>query len=150
MDLSAKIVKLIDLITNVIFLLADVFDKYIDGTGAFSMGLTVDDTKGKGLLSLYNAAHMAVPGEDILDDVISFARSRLIAMKGVVGFPLSDQISRALDIPLPRYMRPLETMHYITEYEKEEAHDATVLELARLNYSITRSLHLKEIRAFCL
>ncbi|OQU83527.1 hypothetical protein SORBI_3005G130450, partial [Sorghum bicolor] len=131
------------------FVPTDVFDKYItDGTGSFStMGLTGDDTRA--LLSLYNAAHMAVPGEDILDNVISFTRSRLIAIKGHVASPLSDQISRALDIPLPRYLRPLETMHYITEYDKEEAYDATVLELARLNYSITRSLHLKEIRTFC-
>ncbi|WVZ89396.1 LOW QUALITY PROTEIN: hypothetical protein U9M48_035810 [Paspalum notatum var. saurae] len=41
-------------------------------------------------------------------------------------------------------------MHYINEYEKEEAHNATVLELATVYYNITRSLHLKELRAFCL
>ncbi|CAL4987828.1 unnamed protein product [Urochloa decumbens] len=93
---------------------------------------------------------MAVPGEDVLDDAISFTSSHLKAMKGNLGSPLSEQVSRALDIPLPRYMLPLESMHYITEYEKEEAHNAIVLELARLDHNINRLLHLKELRAFCL
>ncbi|WVZ51481.1 hypothetical protein U9M48_002626, partial [Paspalum notatum var. saurae] len=125
----------------------DVFDKYIDDTGTLNSGLIGDP---KGLLTLYNAALMAVPGEDILDDVISFTRSHLIAIKDNLASPLSGQISRALDIPLPRYLHPLETMYYITEYDKEEAHNATVLELARLCYNIRRSLHLKELRTFCL
>lgn len=125
----------------------DVFDMYRDGTGTFSMDLKADP---RGLLSLYNAAHMAIPGEDILDDAISFTRSHLETMKGSLGSPLSRQISRALDIPLPRYLLPLETMHYITEYQKEEAHNAIVLELARLDYNVNRSLHLKELRAFSL
>jgi hypothetical protein len=126
---------------------ADVFDKYRDGTGTLSTVLTDDP---RGLLSLYNAAHMAVPGEDILDDVIAFSRPHLEAMKGDVGSPLAEQISRALDIPLPRYFRPLETMYYIAEYVKEETHNAMVLELARLDYSITRSIQLTELRDFCL
>ncbi|KAJ1275672.1 hypothetical protein BS78_05G153800 [Paspalum vaginatum] len=98
-----------------LFVSTDVFDKYIDDTGTLSKGLIADP---KGLLSLYNAAHMAVPGEYVLDDVISFTRSHLIAIKDNLASPLSGQISRALDIPLPRYMHPLETMYYITEYDK--------------------------------
>jgi hypothetical protein len=126
---------------------ADVFHKYRDGTGTLSTALTDDP---RGLLNLCNAAHMAVPGEDILDDVIAFARPHLEAMKGDVGSPLAEQISRALDIPLPRYMGPLETMYYIAEYEKEETHNAMLLELARLDCSITKSIQLKELRGFCL
>ncbi|WVZ89395.1 hypothetical protein U9M48_035810 [Paspalum notatum var. saurae] len=130
-----------------LFVSTDVFDKYIDGTGTLSIDLISDP---RGLLSLYNAAHMAVPGEDVLDHVISFTRSHLMAIKGSLAFPLSDQITRALYIPLPRYMHHLETMHYITEYKKEELHNATVLELATVYYNITRSLYLKELRAFSL
>ncbi|CAL4987800.1 unnamed protein product [Urochloa decumbens] len=129
------------------FVSTDVFDRFRDGMGNFSTGVTRDP---RGLLSLYNAAHMAVPGEDVLDDAIAFTRSYLEAMKSNLGSPIGSQVSRALDIPLPRYMPPLETMHYITEYEQEEDHNATVLELARLEYNITRSLHLKELREFCL
>lgn len=125
---------------------ADVFDKFKDGTGNFSTALIEDP---RGLLSLYNAAHMAVPGDHVLDDAIAFTRSHLEALKGNLGSPISNQIARALNIPLPRYLPQLEAMHYITEYEEEEAHNVTVMELARLEYSITRSVHLRELQAFC-
>ena len=54
--------------------------------------------------------------------------------------------SRALDIALPRFTRRLETMHYIKEYEHEEAHNCLILELARLNFNLVRALHLRELK----
>ncbi|KXG28506.1 hypothetical protein SORBI_3005G130400 [Sorghum bicolor] len=129
------------------FVSTDVFDEFRDGTGNFNTCLTRDP---KGLLSLYNAAYLAVPGEDVLDGVIAFTRTHLEAMKGNLTSPIADQICRALDIPLPRYMPQLETMHFITEYEQEDGHNATLLELARLDYCLTRSAQLKELRTFCL
>ncbi|KAG0529963.1 hypothetical protein BDA96_05G143000 [Sorghum bicolor] len=129
------------------FLPTDVFDEFRDGTGNFNTCLTTDP---KGLVSLYNAAHMAVPGEDVLDDAIAFTRTHLVAMKGSLVFPIADQISRTLDIPLTRYMPQLETMHFIIEYEQEDGHNASLLELARLDYSLTRSAYLKELGTFCL
>ena len=54
---------------------ADVFDRFKDDTtGGFSESLSSDP---RGLLSLYNAAHMATPGEQGLDEAISFARRHL-------------------------------------------------------------------------
>ncbi|RLM73346.1 hypothetical protein C2845_PM15G01030 [Panicum miliaceum] len=123
---------------------ADVFDKFRDDTGNFSTSLCSDP---RGLLSLYNAAHMAIPGEVALDDAIAFARGHLEAMmRSKVRSPLAEQISRALDIALPRFTRRLETMHYIAEYAHEEAHDSLLLELARLNFNLVRILHLKELK----
>jgi hypothetical protein len=128
--------------------LADVFDKFRDETGNFSTEICSDDPRG--LLSLYNAAHMAVPGEVALDDAIAFARGHLQAIKGKVRSPMAEQISRALDIALPRFTRQLETMHYIEEYEHEEPHDSLLLELSRLNFNLVRTLHLKELKALSL
>ncbi|CAL5033909.1 unnamed protein product [Urochloa decumbens] len=134
-----------------IWVSADVFDKFRDDTrddtGSFSTILCNDP---RGLLSFYNAAHMAVPGEVALNDAIAFARGHLEAIKGKVRFPIEKQISRALDIALPWFTRRLETMHYITEYEHEEAHDSLLLELARLNFNLVRALHLKELKALSL
>ncbi|KAF8647291.1 hypothetical protein HU200_065442 [Digitaria exilis] len=125
---------------------ADVFEKFRDG-GSFSTSLCSDP---RGLLSLYNAAHMAIPGEVALDNAIAFARGHLEAIKGKVKSPIAEQISRALDITLPRFTRRLETMHYIAEYEHEEAHDSLLLELSRLNFNLVRALHLKELKALSL
>nr|CAB3482392.1 unnamed protein product [Digitaria exilis] len=59
---------------------ADVFDKFRDdgntngGGGSFSTVLC-----GKTRDLLYNAAHMAIPGEDALDEAIAFAKQHLEA-----------------------------------------------------------------------
>ncbi|CAO2142753.1 unnamed protein product [Urochloa humidicola] len=124
----------------------DVFEKFRDHTG-FNINLSNDPS---GLLSLYNAAHMAVPGETVLDEAITFTRRHLEATKGKLRSPMEEQVSRALVIPLPRFMRQLETMHYIIEYEKEESHDTMILELARLNLNLLRSVYLKELKALSL
>ncbi|CAN6374619.1 unnamed protein product, partial [Urochloa humidicola] len=126
---------------------ADVFDKFRDETGSFNINLSNDP---RGLLSLYNAAHMAVPGEMVLDDAIVFARHHLEAAKDKLSSPMKEQVSRSLEIPLPRFMRQLESMHYISEYEKEEPHDVMLLELARINFNLLRSVHLKELKDLSL
>ncbi|TVU07075.1 hypothetical protein EJB05_47115, partial [Eragrostis curvula] len=130
-----------------IWLSTDVFGKFRNETGSFSTDICTDP---RGLLSLYNAAHMAVPGEVVLDDAIAFARGHLEVIKGKVRSPLAGQISCALDIALPRFTRRLETMHYMAEYEHEEAYDTLLLELARLNFNLVRILHLKELKALSL
>jgi hypothetical protein len=124
-----------------------VFDRFRDGAGSFSASLTSDP---RSLLSLYNAAHMATPGEHALDEAISFSRRHLESMRGELASPLEEQVSRALDIPLPRLPKRLETVRYVAEYGKEEGHDAVVLELAKLDFDLVRSLHLKELRALSL
>ncbi|CAL5086497.1 unnamed protein product [Urochloa decumbens] len=121
---------------------ADVFDKFRDGTGDFSASLVTDP---RGLLSLYNAAHLAAPGEEALDEAIAFSRGHLESMNGELRSPLAEQVSRALEIPLPRFPKRLETMRYISEYE-EEGHNGMILELATLEFNLLRSLHLKELK----
>ncbi|KAF8708700.1 hypothetical protein HU200_030082 [Digitaria exilis] len=104
-------------------------------------------SKTRDLLSLYNAAHMAIPGEEALDDAIAFARGHLEAAvnKGELKSPMAEQVSRALGIPLPRSKPRVEATYYIAEYEQEETHDAVLLELAKLDFNLVRALHLKEL-----
>ena len=127
--------------------MCNVFDKFRDDTGNFSKDLATDPM---GLLSLYNAAHMAVPGEAALDEIAAFARRHLELAKPKLRSPMAEQVSRALEIPRPRFMRRLEAMHYVTEYEQEEAHNTAILELAKLEFNILRSLHLKELKEISL
>ncbi|CAO2145076.1 unnamed protein product [Urochloa humidicola] len=93
---------------------------------------------------------MAVPGEMVLDNAISFTRCHLEAAKGNLSSPLKEQVFRALEIPLPRVMWQVEAMHYITEYEKEDPNDTMLLELARLNFNLLRTAHLKEVKSLSL
>nr|CCG48009.1 terpene synthase, putative [Triticum aestivum] len=133
-----------------IWVSTDALDNFRDGMGNFKASLSSDP---RALLSLYNAAHMAVPGDGpALDDVINFTRHQLeaVAAKGELRSPLAEQVARALDHPLPRFTRLLETMYYVGEYAQEETHDNTLLELARLNSHLMRSLHLRELKALSL
>ncbi|TVU46954.1 hypothetical protein EJB05_06528, partial [Eragrostis curvula] len=127
-----------------IWVSADVFDKFRDddGKGSFSPSLCNNPS---GLLSLYNVAHIAIPGEKALDDAIAFTKRHLEGTKDKLKSPLAEQVSRAFDIPLPRISRRVENMHYVAEYGQEEAHDAALLELARLDFELVRCLHLKEL-----
>jgi len=135
-------------ITHKYATLTDVFDRFRDErTGSFSESLASDP---RGLLSLYNAAHMATPGEQALDEAISFSRRHLASMNGRLPSPLEEQVSRALDIPLARLPKRLETMRYVVEYGKEEEHDAVLLELARLDFDLVRFLHLRELKDLSL
>uniref|UniRef100_A0ACD5Z859 Uncharacterized protein n=1 Tax=Avena sativa TaxID=4498 RepID=A0ACD5Z859_AVESA len=125
----------------------DALDKFNDGAGNFRQDLSTDP---RALLSLYHAAHMAVPGEATLDDAIAFTRCHLEAMKGSLQSPTAEQVARALDHTLPRFTKQLETMHYIGEYALEDTHDNTLLELAKINSNLMRSLHLKELKELSL
>ncbi|BAS84294.1 Os03g0362500 [Oryza sativa Japonica Group] len=127
---------------------ADVFDKFRDNRGSFRASLSSDT---RGLLSLYNAAHMAMPGEEALDDAIAFARHHLIqSVEGKLKSSMAEQVSRAFDIPLPRAPKQLETIRYIAEYEHEPAFDGVALELAKLDFELVRSLHLRELKALTI
>ncbi|GAY33715.1 hypothetical protein CUMW_284360, partial [Citrus unshiu] len=55
----------------------DVFEKFKDDDGKFKASLTNDV---EGMLSLYEVAHLAIPGEDILDEAIVFTTTHLKSM----------------------------------------------------------------------
>ncbi|XP_044974524.1 eudesmanediol synthase-like [Hordeum vulgare subsp. vulgare] len=133
-----------------IWVSTDVLEKFRDDMGNFRASLSSDP---RALLSLYNAAHMVVSGDGpALEEAIDFTRHQLeaIAAKGELRSPVAEQIARALDHPLPRFTRLLESMYYVGEYAQEETHNNTLLELARLNSHLMRYLHLRELKALSL
>jgi hypothetical protein len=121
-----------------------VFDKFMDGRGNFSDEIT---NEPKGLLVLYNAAFLSVHGEPVLQEAMSFARYHLESMRGNLNSPLAEQVERALHIPLPRTCRRLETLHYFSEYKQEEGHNPTLLELAKLEFTLLQHVHAQELKS---
>jgi (-)-germacrene D synthase len=103
--------------------------------------------KTQGLLSLYNAAHLLLPNESILEEAINFTRDNL--KKKVINLksPLDKQVVRALKSPLPRFMKRLEARFYIDEYEEQEAPNDTILEFAKLDFNAVQREHCKELKA---
>ncbi|KAH9757636.1 alpha-humulene/(-)-(E)-beta-caryophyllene synthase [Citrus sinensis] len=68
----------------------DIFNKFKDGKGNFKESLKIDVS---GMLSLYEAAHLGVHGEDILDEAIAFTTAHLQSS-------MAPQVIHALRQPL--------------------------------------------------
>lgn len=104
-----------------------------------------EDTKG--LLSLYNAAHLLLPNECTLEEAIIFTRDNLKKTVHNLKSPLAKQVSRNLKSPLPRMMKRLEARLYIDEYQEEVSRNDMILEFAKLDFNSVQREHCQELKA---
>jgi len=126
----------------------DEFNKFKNEDGSFISGIENDP---KGLLSLYNAAHLLTHDEGTLEDAILFSRRHLESIQSSLKPPLADQVGRALQIPLPRTLKREEAISFIPEYSSS-VQDQTyspeiLLELAKLDFNLLQHLYQKELKA---
>ncbi|KAF8669893.1 hypothetical protein HU200_051073 [Digitaria exilis] len=92
----------------------EVFDKFRDEQRSISS----DDVSC--LLMLYDAAHMRIHGEETLDDMITFNKSRLqyMMMKNLEPH-LAEEVRCTLETPRFRRVERVEARRYISVYEKK-------------------------------
>ncbi|KAK9151947.1 hypothetical protein Syun_010256 [Stephania yunnanensis] len=123
----------------------DIFIKFKDEKVTFKSNLVGDI---KGLLSLYEAAHLSLHGEDILDDSLSFATTCLTRSIENLSPPVSylqRQVQHALEQPLQRGMPRLEARNYISFYQDMEGKNSSLEKLAKLDFNLVQALHRKEL-----
>ncbi|KAI3678472.1 hypothetical protein L6452_37766 [Arctium lappa] len=123
----------------------DIFNNYKDESGCFKESLTND---AQGMLELYEATYMRVPGEAILVEAFAFTSSHLheIAKDPLrSNSTLSSLIQVTLKLPLWKSFPRLEALHYIPFYQKQASHNKTLLRLAKLGFNLLQSLHKKEL-----
>ena len=75
----------------------DIFKKFKDANGNFKESLIADVP---GMLSLYEATHLRVHGEEILEEALVFTTNHLELAISQVSCPLKAQISEALERPM--------------------------------------------------
>ncbi|XP_066325789.1 tau-cadinol synthase-like [Miscanthus floridulus] len=124
----------------------ELISKFRGDDGSFRTEITNDH---RGLLSLYNAAHLLTHGEVELEEAIPFARHHLGLglLTSSLRAPLAGQVTRALKLPLPRTLKRLEALDYMSEYTQEQTYNPSILELAKLDFNLLQRLHLKELKA---
>uniref|UniRef100_J3LNR0 Terpene synthase n=1 Tax=Oryza brachyantha TaxID=4533 RepID=J3LNR0_ORYBR len=125
---------------------SDVFNKFKKIDGSFVVDDRTNDPKG--LLSLYNAANVT-HNEEILEEAILFSRHQLELMKSSLMSPiLAKQVSRALQIPLPRTLNRFEAISYMLEYDDvhKQTYNPSILELAKLDFNLLQHIHQKELK----
>ena len=92
----------------------------------------------KGLLALYEAAHLGTTTDYIMDEALSFASTHLELLASDATCPphLSLHVQNALTLSQHRKMEIVVAMEYIPFYEQEEDHDKMLLRFAKLNFNL--------------
>ncbi|CAA0815538.1 Alpha-humulene/(-)-(E)-beta-caryophyllene synthase [Striga hermonthica] len=121
-----------------------IFEKFKDGENKFKDDVAND---AEGLLSLYEAAHARIHGEDILDEAVPFTThhlKRILATEKRAS-SLEEQITRALEHPYYRGPPIIEIRVFISLYEKNDSKDPLLLKLAKLNFNFLQNMYKKEM-----
>ncbi|KAM5585786.1 (-)-alpha-pinene synthase [Rosa sericea] len=120
----------------------DIFNKFKDENGSFKECL-IDDVSG--MLSFYEAAHLRVRGEEILDEAVVFTTTNLESETIGVRYPLAAQVSQALHRPLRKDLERVCARRYMSIYQDEASHNEALLKLAKLDFNLVQSLHKEEL-----
>ncbi|XP_062005979.1 (-)-alpha-pinene synthase-like [Rosa rugosa] len=124
---------------------SDIFNKFKDSNGSFKKCLIADPC---GMLSLYEATHLRVNEEDILEEALLFTTAQLESvLNNNVSYPalLTEQITEALKRPLRKSLERLCAKCYMSVYQDEASHSESLLKLAKLDFNLVQSLHQKEL-----
>ncbi|XP_044494132.1 (-)-germacrene D synthase-like [Mangifera indica] len=120
----------------------DVFNKFKDNNGNFGAFLEEDI---RGMLSLYEATHLRVHGETILDEALLFSTTHLESMAAKLSTPLAAQVKHALNRPLRRGLPRPEARHCMTIYQEEPSHNEVLLTFAKLDFNSLQKQYQKEL-----
>ncbi|CAN0915659.1 Probable terpene synthase 3 [Linum grandiflorum] len=118
------------------------FVKFKNEAGEFKKDITNDI---EGLLSLYEASYMRIPGESILDEAIDFTKTHLMASR-IDDIDVAERVTRALKRPLRKDMDRLQHLFFIRNYEKTESHNRSLLRLAKLSYNFLQYMYQQELK----
>ncbi|KAK7335352.1 hypothetical protein VNO80_27135 [Phaseolus coccineus] len=122
---------------------SDVFNKFKNGQGNFNETLAKDV---QGLCSLYEASHLRIPGEDLLEEACDFSNTKLKSLAKQLSPSLVAQINHCLRRPLNKSVPRFETKHYMTLFEQDPFHNETLLIFAKVvDFNLLQKLHKKEI-----
>ncbi|KAL3838782.1 hypothetical protein ACJIZ3_023373 [Penstemon smallii] len=122
-----------------------VFDKFKDKNNddKFDEKFTSD---AKGWLSLYQASHLRMHGENILEEALAFTTHHLNRMLSQLVSPLREEVKQALEQPVHKGIPRMEARKYISIYEiNHDAKNDMVLKLAKLDFNFLQNLYKKEL-----
>lgn len=122
---------------------SDCFNQFKDKNGEFKKTLL---TNAKGLLSLYEAAHVRKHGDDILEEALIFATFNLERITpNTLDSTLEKQVTHALMQSLHRGISRAEAHFNISIYEECGSRNEKLLRLAKLDYNLLQALHKEEL-----
>ncbi|XP_006358819.1 germacrene C synthase-like [Solanum tuberosum] len=124
------------------YMSADVFKKFTDHDGKFKKNLTKDV---QGLVSLYEATHLRVHDEEILEEALTFTITHLESMVPKLSNSLKAHVREALSQPIYTNLPRLLARKYIGMYEKIELCNDLLLKFAKLDFNNLQKLYQGEL-----
>ncbi|ONI13049.1 hypothetical protein PRUPE_4G200000 [Prunus persica] len=123
-----------------------IFNKFKDRkNGGFKESLISDVP---GMLSFYEATHLRVHGEDILEEALVFTTKHLESATTHVSYQLAEQIAQALERPLRKSLERVCARRFMSIYQDEASHNEALLKLAKSDFNLVQSLHKQELSEF--
>ncbi|KAJ4968989.1 hypothetical protein NE237_015690 [Protea cynaroides] len=120
----------------------DVFNRFKSSDGNFKEDLIKDVSS---MLCLYEATHLRIRGEDILDEALEFTTTGLKSIVTDLKPPLATQVMHALRQPLHKGMQRIEARHYISIYQEDKTKNEILLKLAKQDFNLLQSIYLQEL-----
>ncbi|KAE8704277.1 putative Terpene synthase 21 [Hibiscus syriacus] len=105
--------------------------------------ILIDDAKG--MLSLYEASHLRVHGECVLEEALAFTTANLNSSAKKFSPLVAKLVTNSLDQPLNKSPPRLAARTYISFYEEEESRDEPLLKFAKLDFNQVQILHKQEV-----
>ncbi|KAJ9139583.1 hypothetical protein P3X46_030307 [Hevea brasiliensis] len=131
----------------------EVFCSFMDLKGNFKASSCHDV---KGLVYLYEASYLSLPGEAILEEAQKFSSKNLKAyLKKESNSSTSGDDAKnyhlnmarhALELPLHWRMQRLEARWFIDVYENSPDMKPILLELAKLDFNIVQAVHQQDLK----
>nr|QWB49540.1 terpene synthase 6 [Aquilaria sinensis] len=121
----------------------DMFRSFKEDEDNFKESLKEDN---EGLLSLYEATHLRVHGEDILEQALTSIITQLKSFAiNNSSSPLSAQINHTLKHPIRKNFSRLDTRFYISTYQEKLSHNQMLLKFGKLDFNILQKQHQEEL-----
>ncbi|CAL5406936.1 unnamed protein product [Camellia sinensis] len=112
---------------------SDVFYEFKDDNGKILESLIRDV---RGMLSLYEAAHLRLAGDDILDEALSFTITHLEFAVPNLSNLVQEQVIHALNQPIHKGLTRLEATRYFFFFEQDDSHNKVLLNFAKLDFNL--------------
>ncbi|XP_019171834.1 PREDICTED: (3S,6E)-nerolidol synthase 1-like isoform X2 [Ipomoea nil] len=121
----------------------DVFTRFTSEEGKFNEELSKDI---KGLMALYEASHLSIQGEDILEEAARFSSESLMANMTSLDDCQAIIVKKTLQYPHHKSLAKFTAKIIIENMRFENEWEASLVDLATMDYSITQSLYQEEFR----
>ncbi|XP_057766248.1 gamma-cadinene synthase-like isoform X2 [Salvia miltiorrhiza] len=120
-----------------------VFDKFVEKDCKWIGDRLRSDVEG--ILSLYEAAHVRIRDEKILDEALEFTVVELNHMLPTLESPTKEKVQQALKHSIHRSLPLLNIRFYISVYERDGTTNGLLLKLAKLNFNFLQNIYRKEL-----